>query len=156
MSEKAAGGVTGLYLEDLSVGQVFQSGGYRMEADEIKRFARQFDPQAFHLDEDAAAKSFFGELVASGWHTGSVTMRLLVESGFLADGFIGSRIDVTWPRPVLPGDVLRVEGKIIEVAPSKSRPERGRVTAEVTTLNQRDEPVQKMTTTLLVHRRRER
>jgi acyl dehydratase len=156
MAETGSAGGAGFYLEDLAVGQVFQSGGYRMEAEEIKRFAQQFDPQVFHLDEDAAAKSFFGELVASGWHTGSVTMRLLVDSGFLADGFIGSRIDVTWPRPVLPGDVLRIEAKILEVTPSKSRPERGRATVEVTTLNQRDEPVQKMTTTLLVHRRRER
>ena len=155
MSGKAISGGTEFYLEDLSVGQVFQTGRHRMEADEIKRFAQQFDPQIFHTDESGAAGSFFGELVASGWHTGSVTMRLLVESRFLADGFIGSHIDVTWPRPVKPGDVLRVQGTILEIDPSKSRPERGRVTVNVETLNQRDEAVQKMITTLLVHRRQE-
>ncbi|XSG83316.1 MAG: MaoC family dehydratase [Methyloligella sp. ZOD6] len=153
MSGKAISGGTDFYLEDLSVGQVFQTGRHRMEADEIKRFAQQFDPQVFHTDEASAEGSFFGELVASGWHTGSVTMRLLVESRFLADGFIGSHIDVTWPRPVKPGDVLRAQGTIVDITPSKSRPERGRVTAEVETLNQRDEVVQRMTTTLLVHRR---
>ncbi|MFD0986366.1 MaoC family dehydratase [Methyloligella solikamskensis] len=153
MNGKAISGGTDFYLEDLSVGQVFQTGRHRMEVDEIKRFAQQFDPQIFHTDERGAEGSFFGELVASGWHTGSVTMRLLVESRFLADGFIGSHIDVTWPRPVKPGDVLRVQGTILEIDPSKSRPERGRITVSVETLNQRDEVVQKMITTLLVHRR---
>ncbi|ODA67419.1 bifunctional aldehyde dehydrogenase/enoyl-CoA hydratase [Methyloligella halotolerans] len=144
---------TDFYLEDLSVGQTFRTGEHRMEADEIKRFAQQFDPQVFHTDETGAAESFFGELVASGWHTGSVTMRLLVESRWLADGFIGSRIDVTWPQAVKPGDRLHAEGVIVDIENSKSRPERGRVTVDVRTLNQRDEVVQRMTTTLLVHRR---
>ncbi|MEG6507596.1 MaoC family dehydratase [Methyloligella sp. 2.7D] len=150
---EAPGLLQGHYLEDLSVGQVFETGRYEMTPEAIKAFASKFDPQPFHTDEAAAEKSFFGGLVASGWHTGSATMRMLVDSGFLADGFIGGGAEVTWPRATKPGDILRVRGEVLEIKPSRSKPDRGMVTAEVTTLNQRDEVVQRMVTTLVVHRR---
>lgn len=146
-------GPTGLYLEDLFVGRQFETASHQLTADEIKAFGRNFDPQPFHTDEAAAAKSFFGGLVASGWHTAATTMRLMAESRWLADGFIGGGANVTWPRATLPGDILRVRGTVLEVKPSRSKPNRGMVTAQVDTLNQKDEVVQTMITTLVVHRR---
>ncbi len=143
-----------LYLDDLKVGQRFVSGAHTLDADEIKAFAAQFDPQRFHLDEEAAKDSFFGGLVASGWHTASITMKLLVEGGApLAGGVIGAGGVLVWPRPTRPGDRLHVESEIIEITPSRSRPERGTVTVRSETLNQRGEIVQAMTAKLVVQRR---
>jgi acyl dehydratase len=143
-----------LYLEDLAAGQRFTSGTHTMTVEAIKAFARQFDPQPFHLDEAAAAESFFHGLAASGWHTAAVTMRLLVESGMpLAGGLIGAGGELTWPRPVRPGDVLTVESEVLAVTPSKSKPERGLVTVRSRTLNQNDEVVQDMTTRMLAWRK---
>ncbi len=142
------------YLDDLKVGQRFVSGAHELDAAQIKAFAAEFDPQRFHLDEEAAKDSFFGGLVASGWHTASITMKLLVEGGApLAGGVIGAGGELVWPRPTRPGDRLHVESEIIEITPSRSRPERGTVTVRSETLNQRGEIVQAMTAKLVVQRR---
>jgi acyl dehydratase len=133
-----------VYLEDIEAGQVF--GGtarIRVDKERIKSFAAEFDPQPFHLDENAAQASIFGGLAASGWHTAAMTMRLLVDSDFKpAGGIIGAGFqDFRWPRPVRPGDELRLQSEVLEVRPSKSRPDQGIVTLKTTTLNQHDEPV---------------
>jgi len=144
------------FLEDFTAGQRFRSTEtVRVDADEIKAFAAQFDPQPFHLDEEAANGTFFGGLAASGWHTAALTMKLLVGSPFEpAGGIIGTRAEeMSWPRPVRPGDELRVEGEILEVRASRSRPEHGFVKAKSTTLNQRDEAVQVLVMNMLVKTR---
>jgi acyl dehydratase len=143
-----------LYLDDLALGQSFTSGSHPVTAEAIKSFARQFDPQPFHLDEAVAAQSFFGGLAASGWHTAAITMKLLVESGMrLSGGLIGAGGELTWPRPTRPGDVLTVVTQVLAVTPSRSRPERGFVTVRCETRNQHGEPVQVMTSRMLVWRR---
>jgi len=116
--------MTPRYLEDFAVGQTYGSGHIRIEGDRIKSFAAEFDPQPFHLDDDAARNSIFRGLAASGWHTAALTMRLLVESELKpAGGIVGAGFDeFRWPHPVRPGDELRVENEVIEVRPSKSRP----------------------------------
>jgi acyl dehydratase len=144
-----------LYLEDLSVGQVFRSASLRVETPDITAFAAQFDPQPFHLDETAAKATLFGGLAASGWHTAALTMRLLVDGGApIAGGIIGAGTDeMKWPRPVRPGDELRVESEVLSVRPSTSRPREGFVKMRTTTFNQKEEPVQIMVANLLVPRR---
>jgi acyl dehydratase len=143
-----------LYLEDFHVGQRFTSASHFMGAEQIKAFARQFDPQPFHLDEEAAKATFFGGLVASGWHTAAVSMRLQVESGLpIAGGMIGIGGEMSWPRPTRPGDILCVVSEILEVTPSRSRPDRGTVRVRSETRNQRDETVQILDARLLVPRR---
>jgi acyl dehydratase len=143
------------YLEDFAVGQVFSTGRLQIDADQIKSFAREFDPQPYHLDEEAARKSVFGGLAASGWHTAALTMRLLVDGEFRpAGGILGVGFDeLSWPRPVRPGDELHVKSEVLEVRPSKSRPDRGLIRVRNTTLNQKDEPVQIFTGNLIVPRR---
>jgi acyl dehydratase len=146
--------MTVLYLEDFAVGQKFGSGRARVDAEAIKAFAAEFDPQPFHLDEEAAKGSFFRGLAASGWHTAALTMRLLVTGEFKpAGGVIGAGNEISWSRPVRPGDVLRVESEVLEVRPSKSRPEQGLVKMRSTTFNQKDEPVQVLVANLIVPRR---
>jgi len=142
-----------LYLEDLHVGQKFSSGTYRMDAERIKAFAAEFDPQPFHLDEAAARQSVFRGLAASGWHTAAATMRLIVAALPLASGSVGLGGELAWPRPTRPGDTLRIEVEILAVAPSRSKPDRGIITARCTTFNQKNEPVQVLTTKILVFRR---
>lgn len=145
---------TGLYLEDLTVGRRFTSGTYRMEEDRIKAFAREFDPQPFHLDEAAAQASIFNGLAASGWHTAAVAMRLLVTGGLpLGNGIIGLGGDLVWPKPTRPGDTLRVESEILEILPSRSRPNQAVVKVRNSTLNQNDEPVYVFTARILVFKR---
>jgi acyl dehydratase len=148
---------TPLYLDDLQPGQVHRSGGAPLTVDAggIKAFARLFDPQPFHLDEATAAETFFGGLAASGWHTAAMTMRLLVEGGLpLAGGIVGAGVEeMRWPRPVRPGDTLRAESEVLEVRPSRSRSEQGLAKIRTTTLNQNNEPVQVMTSNLVVQRR---
>ena len=143
------------YFEDVAVGDVMRFGRYAVTKEEIVEYARQFDPQPFHLDETAAKASLFGGLAASGWHTASLTMRLLVEGGApIAGGIIGAGTDeLRWLRPVRPGDRLRVESEVLEVAPSRSRPEQGRMRLRSTTFNQNDEPVMVFIANLIVPRR---
>jgi acyl dehydratase len=143
-----------LYLEDFAMGQRFISATHQLDAAQIKAFAERFDPQPFHLDEAAAEKSFFKGLAASGWHTASITMSLLVKSGLpIAGGLIGAGGEISWPRPTRPGDVLQVESEILAVTPSLSRPERGMITVKSETRNQHDEVVQVLTSKMLVWRR---
>jgi acyl dehydratase len=143
-----------LYLEDLQVGQKYATGSHTLTKEEILAFASQFDPQPFHLDEDAAKTSFFGELVASGWHTAGITMRLLVQSGLpIAGGSVGMGAELAWPRPTLPGSVLRVESEILELRPLRSRPDKGLATVRSETKNQAGEVVQTLTARLIVPRR---
>ena len=143
------------YLEDFAVGQMFGSGRLRIDGERALAFAAEFDPQPFHLDEAAARDSIFGGLSASGWHTAAVTMRLLVDSELKpAGGFIGAGLDeCRWPRPVRPGDELRIECEVIEVRPSKSRPEQGLIKLRTTALNQHDNPVMVFVVNLVVPRR---
>lgn len=142
------------YLEDLKVGQRFTSGTFRVDAEQIKAFAEQFDPQPFHLDEDAAKDSLFGGLAASGWHTAAITMRLLHDGGApIAGGVIGAGGEIEWPNPTRPDDVLTVESEVMEVRPSKSRPDRGMVVLRSETRNQHGQPVQVSTMRLVVPRR---
>ncbi|HJS21169.1 MAG TPA: MaoC family dehydratase [Steroidobacteraceae bacterium] len=146
------------YLEDFAAGQVYAGSGHlRVETDRIKSFATEFDPQPFHLNEEAARASFFRGLAASGWHTAALTMRLLVDSDLKpAGGIIGAGFDeLRWPLPVRPGDELRVESEILEVRPLKSRADRGVVKVKTTTLNQRGEAVQVSVGNLFVSRRQE-
>lgn len=140
-----------LYFEDLAVGMRFESPTHTLDEVQVKNFAMQFDPQEFHLDNEAAKGSFFGELVTSGWHTASITMKLLVTSEpKLAGGLIGLGGELTWPRPTMPTDVLSVESEIIEIKPLKSRTDRGLITLQSETKNQRGEVVQKMNAKVLV------
>ena len=143
------------YLDDFAVGQTFGSGRIVVDETRIKTFAAEFDPQPFHLDVEAARKSFFAGLAASGWHTAALSMRLLVESELKpAGGIIGAGFDeFRWPRPVRPGDELRVESEVLEVRPSKSRPEQGMIKVRTTTLNQNGEAVQIFVGNLVVPRR---
>jgi len=147
--------MTKRYLEDFVVGQVFKTGRKRVEKDEIFAFAREFDPQPYHLDEKAAQQSVFGGLAASGWHTAAMTMRLMVDGEFKpAGGILGVGFDeLSWPLAVRPGDELHARSEVLEVRPSKSRPDRGMIRVRNTTLNQNDEVVQVFTANLLVPRR---
>jgi acyl dehydratase len=143
-----------LFLEDLLPGQRFTTGSHMIDEAQIKAFARQFDPQPFHLDDEAARGSLFAGLAASGWHTAAITMRLQVESGLpISGGIIGAGGELSWPHPTRPGDILHVESEVLEVKPSRSRPERGTVTVRSQTLNQRGEVVQTLTVKLVVPRR---
>src|SRR5262249_24373120 len=119
-------GTAPLYLEDLRVGQRFVSGTHRLDEGQIRAFAAHFDPQPFHLDAEAAKGTLCGGLVASGWHTAAITMRLLWESSLpFAGGIIGAGGEITSPSPTRPGDVLQVESEVLELRPSRSRPDRG-------------------------------
>jgi len=140
------------YLEDFAVGQTFSSGELCIDKERAKAFAAEFDPQPFHLDEEAARNTIFGGLAASGWHTAAVTMRLLVDSEFRpAGGIVGAGFDeLRWPRPVRPGDVLHVESEVLEVRPSKSRPKHGLIKVRAATLNQNGEAVQVFVGNLVV------
>jgi acyl dehydratase len=143
-----------LYLDDLRIGQRFTSRTLPVTSEAIKQFAAEFDPQPFHLDTEAAASSLFGGLAASGWHTAAMTMRLLVDGGApLAGGLIGAGVEITWPRPVRPGDTLEVRSEIIDITPSRSKPDRGFVRLRSETRNQNGEVVQHLASSLLVPRR---
>jgi len=143
------------YFEDIQVGQRFRSGTATVTAEDIKAFARQFDPQPFHLDEAAAKDTFFGGLAASGWHTAAVVMRLTVESDLRpAWGTIGAGVEnLRWPRPVRPGDVISVEGEVLEVRPSRSRPDIGIVRIRLVATNHVGETVQLSEPALVIPRR---
>ena len=143
-----------LYLDDLRLGQRFTSATHAIDAEEIKAFARQFDPQPFHLDERSAEGTLFAGLAASGWHVAAVTMKLLVGGGApLAGGIVGAGGEIAWPRPTRPGDVLQVTSEVVEITPSRSRPDRGMVGLRSETRNQRGEVVQTLIAKLVVPRR---
>jgi acyl dehydratase len=154
MVDAKAASADRLYLDDLHVGQRFSSGTHLVDAAQIKAYANQFDPQPFHLDEEAAKATLFAGLAASGWHTAAITMRLMVDGGLpLAGGIIGAGGQLAWPKPTQPGDTLRVESEVMEITPSRSRSDRGTVVVRSQTRNQRDEVVQELTARLIVPRR---
>ena len=132
-----------LYFEDLHQGMRFDSErSYEVTAEEIKEFARKYDPQPFHLDEVAAEKTFFQGLAASGWMTAAVVMRLRVESTPIAGGMVGAGVEeIRFLQPVRPGDLLRTESEILAVRRSSSRPSFGVVRSRTLVFNQRDEVV---------------
>ena len=136
-----------LYLEDMKIGQKASFGNYRVTRDEVIDFASKYDPQPFHLDDDAAAKTHFGRLSASGWHTAAMTMSMLVENLKNAKqaGLGSPGLDeLRWLKPVYPGDTLRVETELTDVRPSRSRPEMGSIHSLVTVFKQDDVPVMTM------------
>ena len=143
------------WFDDLATGMQFKTGEARITAPDIKRFAAEFDPQPFHLDEIAAQASVFKGLSASGWHTAAVAMRLLVTGGLpFANGIVGMGGEIAWPRPTRPGDILHVESEIVEISPSRSKPHQGIVTVRGTMFNQNQEAVYLLTAKLLVFKRR--
>jgi acyl dehydratase len=143
-----------LYLDDLAVGERFTSATHRLDQDQIQGFAEQFDPQPFHLDDAAAQDTLFGGLAASGWHTAAITMRLLVRGGLpLVGGIIGVSAEITWPRPTRPNDVLRVESEVIDIVPSKTRPDRGMVTVRAETRTAGGDTVPVLNVKVVVSRR---
>ncbi len=145
------------HYEDFLPGQRFVSPlHHSLDAASIKEFAAQYDPQPQHTDEAAASHGRYGGLIASGWHTASVTMRMLMAGGLppIAGGSVGAGVEaLTWPKPVRPGDTLSAETEVLEKRISRSRPEFGLVRFRATTLNQHGEKVQEMTSTLFVPRR---
>jgi acyl dehydratase len=143
-----------LYLQDLPVGRRLSNGSYTLDTDQLKAFARQFDPQPFHLDEAAAADSLLKGLAASGWHTAAITMRLLATMRpTIAGGVIGAGASLDWPTATRPGDVLRVECEVLEARPLRSKPDRGMILLHVRTLNQHDEVRQDLKAKLVVFQR---
>lgn len=144
-----------LYLEDLFVGQRFEGEGeHALDAEQIVRFAGEFDPQYFHTDEEAAKDSFFNGLAASGWHVAAITMRLLVNGGPpIAGGTIGAGGEIHWPQPTRPGDVLRVSAEVMAIKPSRSKPDRGIVDMRYETRNQRGELLQMFNAKMLAFTR---
>lgn len=145
---------TRLYLDDLAVGDHFKSGEHAMDEAQIKAFATQFDPQPFHLDDDAARSTLFGGLAASGLHTAAITMRLQVNSGLpIAGGIVGAGGELTWPLPTRATDVLHVVSEVLQVQPSKSKPDRGMVTLRSGTRNQHGDVLQALTVRIVVPRK---
>ncbi len=143
-------------LEDLRVGEVMDLGSLTLSKTEILEFGRQFDPQPFHVDEEAAKASALGGLIASGWHTASASMRLIVENFLNHTRSMGSPgvDELRWLRPVRPGETLRLRGKVLEVVPSRSRTDRGRVRFFFTAENQAGEVAMSMAGTFIIGRRR--
>jgi acyl dehydratase len=142
------------YLDDLKVGERLQSGQYIVTEEKIINFAREFDPQPFHLDAAVADQTMFKGIIASGWHTAAITMRLFVQTLNFAEGAIGLGVDeLRWPNAVRPGDRLQVETEIVDLRVSRSKPNHGVVRLRNVTINQRNEIVQTMTASALVLRR---
>jgi len=142
-----------LYFEDIAAGQTYRSPSLRIDAAAITGFAAEFDPQPFHLDDLAARKSLFQGLAASGWHTAALTMKLCLLSDFRpAGGILGVGGELTWLKPVRPGDALRVEIEVLDTRTSRSRPTQDLVKILITTLNRDGDPVQTFTPTLFVDR----
>jgi acyl dehydratase len=143
-----------LFLDDLHVGQRFAAGPLTVTDEDIVSFATAFDPQPFHLDAEAAKATLFKGLVASGWHTAALTMRLLTEGGMpISTGIIGVGGEIAWPHPVRAGDELRVESEILEINPSRSKPNQAIVTMRSRTRNQNGETVQVLTAKLFAFAR---
>ena len=147
-----------LYYEDIEVGVVRRFGSKQVTREEVIDFAGKYDPQPFHLDDKAAANTHFGRLSASGWHTGSMAMRMMVDNmkeheqaGLGSPGIE----DLRWLKPVYPGDTLRCESEILEKRRSQSRPEMGLFKSRLSVFNQHDEPVMTMCSTGLIRVRDE-
>jgi acyl dehydratase len=145
------------YFEDYAAGRVYELGTIAVSEEEIIEFARRFDPQYFHIDPEKASASQFGGIIASGWHTVSLAMRLYVDRYLSHVASLASpgAEDVRWPNPVRPGDTLRVRVTVLEARPSRSKPDRGIVRAQVEAINQRDELVLSMIVTNFLGRRRQ-
>ena len=145
-----------IYFEDLEVGGETNYGSYEVTRDEVLEFARKYDPQPFHLSDDAAAKTYFGRLAASGWHTCAMTMAVLVRHmGQTPQAGLGSPgvDELRWLKPVYPGDTLHVRGEVLEKTPSRSKPDIGSFRTRTTVTNQHDEPVMRFTSIVLIRRR---
>ena len=145
-----------IYFEDLEVGAETDFGSYDVTREEVLEFARKYDPQPFHLSDEEAAKTHFGRIAASGWHTAAMTMAVIARH-VVADeqaGLGSPGIDeLRWKRPVYPGDTLHVRGKIVDKTPSRSRPEMGSFRTETMVTNQHDQPVMTFTSIVLIRRR---
>src|SRR5712664_1109165 len=142
------------YFDDMKVGDRFKSEPLNVTEKEVIEFAHKFDPQVFHLNRKAAERTLFKGLVASGWHTAAITMRLFVQTLNFAEGAIGLGVDeLRWPNAVRPDDVLQVETEIVDLRESRSKPSHGIVRLRNVTTNQRGEVVQTMTASALVLRR---
>lgn len=146
---------TYVYMEDLVPGQVFEAGPVDVTEAEIIAFAQKFDPQDFHLDAARAQQTAFGELVASGWHTAAMTMSMIVAAmPKMKGGMIGRKVeDMSWLRPVRPGDRLHYRGEILEIIPSARDTARAEVRTKNTVFNQHGKPVLEMTCLIVVPRR---
>jgi acyl dehydratase len=143
-----------LYLEDISAGMRFAAEPVIISEPEMIAFAKQFDPQPFHPDPEAAKHTVFKGLAASGWHTMGLTMRLLIEGAApIAGGVIGFGGEISWPKPTRPGDELSVESEVIDVTPSRSKPNQGVITLRTVTKNQHGETVLILTSKNLVFKR---
>jgi acyl dehydratase len=145
-----------IYLEDLAVGQRNAFGSYHVTREEVIEFASRYDPQPFHLSDEAAAKTHFGRLAASGWHTCAMTMAMIArnvaeteQAGLGSPGID----DLRWLKPVYPGDTLRLESEILEIRPSRSRPDIGSFRTAVKVFNQDEVPVLTFTSVVLMRRR---
>src|SRR5256885_7917482 len=142
------------YFDDLKVGDRFKSEPLKVTEKQVIEFARKFDPQMFHLNRKRAERTIFKGLIASGWHTAAITMRLFVQTLNFAEGAIGLGVDkLRWPNVVRPGDVLTVETKIVHLRPSRCRPRFGIIRLRNLTTNQRGESVQTMLASAMVPRR---
>ena len=135
-----------LYWEDFTVGRRFELGSHEVTREEVIEFAQRYDPQPFHIDEEAAGRSVFGGLIASGWHTASMVMRMMCDGYLLRSASLGSPgVDnLRWVKPVRPGDVLRAHMTVLESRPSMSKPDRGIVKSKWEVFNQNDELVMSM------------
>lgn len=154
MASSQEGGREEFFLDDLQVGQKFISGTHALDAAQIVAFAREFDPQGFHLDDDLARETLFEGLAASGWHTAALTMKLNVQSGLpFKGGIVGAGGELRWPKPTRPGDVLHVESEVLELVPSRTRPDRGIATVRSETRNQKGDLLQVLTAKLVLPRR---
>jgi len=145
-----------IYFEDIEVGAETEFGNYDVTREEVLEFAHKYDPQPFHLSDEAAARTHFGRLAASGWHTAAMTMRVIVryfenqpQAGLGSPGVD----DLRWLKPVYPGDTLHVRGKIVEKTPSRSKPEIGSFRTETTVRNQNGAVVMRYTSIVLIRRR---
>lgn len=144
-----------LNLDDLHVGLRFASAPHRLDAEQIRAFAAEFDPQPFHLSEEGAEGTLFGSLAASGWHTAALTMRMLVEAVPLADGLVGAELQISWPRPTRPGMTLQVFSEVVDIKPSRSKPNMAIVTMHNETRDQNGEALQLFTVKMPVFKRPE-
>jgi acyl dehydratase len=144
-----------MYLQDIQPGQRAAFGSYQVSREEVLDFAAKYDPQPFHLSDEGAASTHFGRLAASGWHTTAMTMAMVVANMGDSEGSLGAAgIDeLRWLKPVYPGDTLRCETEVLEVTPSRSRPDMGSVRTRLTVLNQQNEPVMRFISIGLVRRR---